>query len=199
MGNHDNLYSRFVALSKVLLPLAALALLSTLFLFARGRTGEGDIPYAELEAIAREPRLSQPNFSGVAEDGSVFDLSATSARPDLSRPGFVTVEMLALAVQSPDGSTVNVTAGQGEVDTDAKTARISGLARLTTSSGYEMETQGIIADLTTGRVETVGPLEARAPFGQITAGQLIVEPATADTGTRMVFKNGVRLLYQPQN
>src|SRR5687768_1056659 len=67
--------SRVVAWAKVLLPLGALGLLSTVFLLAREPLGVIDIPYAELEEIAREPRIDRPRLAGVAPDGTTVTLS----------------------------------------------------------------------------------------------------------------------------
>ena len=49
----DNLHSRLVAILKVALPLIALALLSTLFLFSRKIDPEDAIPYATVDVEDR--------------------------------------------------------------------------------------------------------------------------------------------------
>jgi lipopolysaccharide export system protein LptC len=95
------------------------------------------------------------------------------------------------------GSFVEVTAVQGEVDGRARTASFLGLARLQTSNGYEMETNGLVAELQTGRVTSNGLLEIRAPFGDLTAGMVTFQVATPQTGQQMLFTNGVSLLYKP--
>ncbi len=75
---------------------------------------------------------------------------------------------------------------------------MTGLARLTSSSGYEMETGGLIADFGTGVVTSIGPLEIQAPFGDMTAGGMRLAMSGDGTGQQMVFNGGVRLLYQRQ-
>src|SRR5690554_4812329 len=105
----DNLYSSFVNWSKILLPLAALALLSTVFLLARGDETQTAIPVAELEAIAREPRISAPRFAGTAEDGSAIAVSAEVMRPDPGNPEAFIIETIRATVDSPDGSRIELT------------------------------------------------------------------------------------------
>ena len=78
----DESYSQLVGFLKITLPLAALALMSTIFLFARAPSQDSTIPYAEIEEIAREPRLSGAQLSGVTEDGSVIELNARTAKPE---------------------------------------------------------------------------------------------------------------------
>lgn len=193
----DNLYSQFVAWSKIILPLVALALLSTMFLFARS-TVETTIPYAEIEEIAREPRISEPQFAGIAADGSVVSVAARTMRPIAGEADRFDIDTLRVEVDAVDGSRIEVTAGDGEIDGAARVVRLSGLTRLSTSSGYVMETAGMTADLNTGRIQSLGPLAVQAPYGSLTAGQLVVETPEGDTTQLMVFTGGVRLIYQPQ-
>ena len=191
----DESYTQFVSFLKITLPLAALALMSTVFLFARAPTQDNAIPYAEIEEIAQEPRLSGAQFSGVADDGSVFELSARTTRP---LGNVISAEVLSAGIDSADGTRIDIRAGAGEIDQSAGTARLSGLARMETSNGYEMETAGFTANLTTGRIESDGALEVQAPFGSLTAGQLVIETPEGAPSQVMLFQNGVRLVYTPQ-
>jgi len=195
MFSDDNFYSQFVGFSKILLPLAALGLMSTIFLFARAPAQDTILPYAEIEEIAREPRLSGAQFSGVMDDGSIIELSARTTRPD---GGLITTEALAAGIKTADGIRIDIRAGMGEVDTAARTARLTGLARVETSNGFEMETSAITANLSTGRITSDGALEVQTPFGSLTAGQLVIGIPAGGTGQVMLFQNGVRLIYVPQ-
>lgn len=195
----DNLHSQLVGWAKIILPLCALALLSTLFLFARS-ANEPDIAALALATeIAREQRVTAPEFSGVTDSGDIIVISAKSAQPDSVRPDTMQISDISMRLDTSDGAFVEVTAVQGEVDGRAQTASFLGLARLETSSGYEMETNGLIAELETGLVTSNGLLEIRAPFGDLTAGKVTFQVATPQAGQQMLFTNGVRLLYQPQN
>lgn len=194
----DNPYSRFVAWSKIVLPLAALALLSTLFLFARQPPGNSDIPFSEIEEIARQPRVSGASFAGVAEDGSVIAIRAAVIRPMPEAPGSFAMDRLRAEVSGADGTRVEMTAGAGEIDGSAQRARLTGLVQVTASSGYRMETAGIEADLRSGEIRSLGPLEVRGPPGSFTAGQLVIRTAPGGGGQRLLFTGGVRLLYTPQ-
>lgn len=195
MTGDDNLYSQFVGFLKITLPLAALVLMSTVFLFARAPTQENAIPYAEIEDLAQEPRLSGAQLSGVADDGSVIELTARTTRPN---GNIISAENLAAAIDTADGTRIDIRAGAGEIDNASRVARLTGLAHLQTSNGYEMEAAGFAADLTTGRITSDGALEVQAPFGSLTAGQLIIEVPNGATSQVMLFQNGVRLVYTPQ-
>jgi len=195
MAARDNLYSRFVAWSKILLPLAALALLSTMFLFARKSDTVSDIPFARIEEIARSPRIAQPSFAGIAQDGAVFTVSADTIRPVAGQPDSMAIADFRADLTGTGGDSLTLTAAAGTLDGRARTITLTGLARLVTSTGYAMETTGLTAWLDQNRLETVGALEIRAPFGALAAGRLVYGPGP--DGPQMVFNGGVRLLYQP--
>jgi lipopolysaccharide export system protein LptC len=195
MLGDDNLYSKFVGFLKITLPLAALALMSTVFLFARAPTQDSAVPYAEIEEIAREPHLSGAQVSGVADDGSVIQLTAETARP---LGDVLLVETMFASIDVVNGIHIDIRAGRGEINNATRIARLTGLARIETSNGYEMETAGITANLTTGQITSDGALEIQAPFGSLTAGQMIIETPEGMGGQVMLFQNGVRLVYTPQ-
>ncbi|MDA9318469.1 hypothetical protein N9Q54_01385 [Octadecabacter sp.] len=195
MFNDENFYSQFVGFLKVTLPLAALILMSTVFLFARAPSPETTIPYAEIQEIAREPGLSGAQFSGVADDGSVISLTARNTRPV---GDIITADTLLAGIDTVDGTRIDISAGTGEINNSAQTARLTGLARMVTSNGYEMETAGFTANLSTGRIVSEGALEVQAPFGALTAGNLVIETPEGTDEQVMLFQNGVRLVYKPQ-
>ena len=199
MGGRDNLYSQIVSLAKIVLPLCALALLSTLFLFARNQPEPTNIDLNKVNEIAREQRLEAPRFSGVTEDGAIIAIDAQSAQPNGDSPDIVSINDIYMKMDNPDGSNLTVSATRGELDGPAKIAHFLDLARVETSTGYIMETNGLIADLNSGIVSSDGLLEIRAPFGTLTAGKVTFQVSRDQTGQQMLFTDGVKLIYNPQD
>lgn len=195
MSSDLGLRSRLVRWAKVILPLIALGLLSTLFLIARQPGDPATIPFAELDKLATEQGISAPRISGMTDDGSVITITAKSARPDGDT---LTITAPALNLISASGSTLAITAGEGLLDQTTRTAELRGLARLETSTGYKMETAGLRADLRSGVVTSLGPLEVQAPFGAVTAGAVTFTGSTEGDNQRMDFTQGVKLVYLPQ-
>ena len=193
----DNLHSQLVVWGKILLPLAALALLSTLFLFSRAANDTSAIPFAEIDALARDQRITAPQFSGVTTEGAILQISAESAQPQDGDLETLVITAPRLALDAPDGTTLRIVAGEGALDGSSQEARLTGLARLETSSGFLMETSGMIAALDTGEVNSIGPLEIRTPFGAASAGHVRIHVAKDGTGQQMHFTNGVKLIYTP--
>lgn len=199
MATYKNFHTWFVGWVKIILPLVAIGLLSTMFLFARSPSETPDIPVAQLEELAREQQITSPQFSSVTDDGSVVAVSAKNAKPESGSATTLLVEDLNIDVDSADGTTMNVTSGMSILNSKDRTARLNGLSRVTTSSGYTMETVGISADLRTGEIISDGPLEVHAPFGELSAGKVRIAVSKDGDGQQMLFTQGVRLLYTPEN
>ncbi|GGL55745.1 hypothetical protein [Wenxinia marina] len=195
MTQAGDAHTRVVAAAKVALPLVALALLSTLFLFARTGGPDPDIRYSDVEAIAREPRVTAPAFAGIGRNGAVISMRAGEMRPVDGDTQSFTATKLAAEMSMPDGRRFELSAETGAYDAATRTAQLTGLARVDTSDGYSMETAGLEADLGAGTLRSLGPLEVHAPFGELTAARMSVE--NAEGGPRLMFSGGVRLIYRP--
>ena len=193
----NDAYSQFVSWAKVVLPLSAIVLLLTLFLIARNVGDTSQIPYADIEEIARQPRLSAPKMVGMSETGGTYTIEADVARQDPDTDNGLIAEAIVVNMTTIDGIQTTVSAGIGKLDSNAKVVTLDNLARVTTSDGYLMETRGLVTSLTDGSLETTDPLEVRAPYGSLTAGRLTITP-DSDQPQLIVFNNGVRLIYQPQ-
>lgn len=191
-------YSRVVAWLKILLPLSALALLSTLFLFSKSIDPEQSIPFAtvDVKELAREPRITAPEFSGMTADGAAITISASAAKADPTNLETATIERLTAVIQTPDGASVTAQADEGSIE-DARTARLEGDVYIETSSGYRISTDELISDLDRTLIESAGIVAASGPLGDIDAGMMTVHLQN-QTGTSMlVFKNGIKVLYKP--
>lgn len=193
----DNYHSRIVGWAKIILPLTAVGLLSTLFLFSNNSGDGTEIPFAKINELARDQRISKPQFSGVANDGSILEIAAESALPNEGNLDFLTIVSPRLDLVAADGTNLTIFAGLGIINGLKKQASLTGLARLETSSGFLMETEGLSADFGTGIIESDGPLEIHAPFGEIIAGKVTIKVENHNTGQEMHFTNGVRMVYTP--
>lgn len=191
-------YSRLVLWMKVALPLAALAILSTLFFVAETLDPEAAIPYAnvDVERILTEQGVSAPMFGGVTEDGVAISLTADSIRPDADRKRLTADNMVA-ALDLPGGGHIDIESALGSVDSETRVATLSGGARLQSSSGYVVTTDRIDTYLSDSRLVAETEVVATGPLGDLTAGSMELSRPNSAEGYLLVFKNGVRLVYQP--
>ena len=192
-------HTRVVGWLKVVLPLTALAILSTLFLVARRIDPEAALPYAEVdvEDLAREPRMTAPTYAGTTEDGSALTLSADEARP-ASEGSPAQAAGLRLDLATPDGGRTELLAADARMDDTAMEVVLSGGVALTTSTGYRLETAEIAAKLDRTGLESRAPVRATGPAGEITADGMSLSQDNRTPGDYvLVFKGSVRLVYQP--
>jgi lipopolysaccharide export system protein LptC len=194
-----DLHSRVVAWAKILLPLAALGLLSTLFLFARVIDPEDAIPYADvdIEERLREPRMTAPTYSGVTSDGASLSVQAAEARPGTA-DGAATAQALTARLETPDGALTDLVAASGALDSAAGLLSLQGDVRLTTSSGYTVDSQAMTARLDRTGLTSPGDIRATGPMGTITASGMTLEQTDEPGEYVLVFKGRVRLIYKPE-
>ncbi|WEF24166.1 hypothetical protein [Paracoccus sp. S3-43] len=186
--------TRIVRWLRVLLPLAALAMLSVLFLFSRTGDGESQIPYADVDAqsMARDPRLVAPEYAGVTADGAQLVLRATEAAP---AGGGGKARDLHLDWQRPDGLRADLTAPQAGLDGGA--IRLGGGVRMTTSSGWTVDALSVEAATDRSRIAAQDGVQAQAPFGSLSARRMELAPDAAGRASILNFSGDVRLIYQP--
>ncbi|MGQ0566917.1 MAG: hypothetical protein ACT4OK_17890 [Gemmobacter sp.] len=199
MATRDNFHSTLVAWLKVLLPLAALGILSTLFLVSRTIDPEDAIPFAEVDVAdrIREPRLTAPTWAGVTEDGAALTVTAAEARPaDTGTNASATA--LRAELDMPGGGRADLQAATGRLDVAAGRLFVEGGVVITTSTGYTLRTEVLEAALDRTGLTAPGALAGSGPGGDLSAGAMTLT-ATGSTPERyvMVFTGGVRLLYQP--
>ena len=192
-------HSRLVGWLKVALPLAALAILSTLFLLSDRIDPNAAIPYAEVdvEELARDPRMTAPAYAGTTEDGAGITLAATSARPATEDRG-ASAERVAALMETPDGQKIALGAATAALDQAAGRLDLAGEVTLETEAGYRLETEALAARLDRTDVSSTTPVTVTGPLGDIRADSFTLTQDPADPGAYLlVFKGGVRLLYLP--
>ena len=199
MDWRGNFRSRLVALLKVALPLAALGLLSTLFLFSRGTEPGDSLPYADvdIEALAREPRMSAPNYATVTSDGAVLTITAETARSDISAPDTAEAGAVRMRLVTPDGMSSETIAAEARLDSRERLLLLSGGVEIIHGSGYTLHTGALSAALSRTHVESLGPVEAEGPAGRIAAGKMRLALHADGENYVLLFKDGVRLVYEP--
>jgi lipopolysaccharide export system protein LptC len=201
MATYDNTYSRVVAWLKVLLPVIALVLLSTMFLISRTIDPSRAIPFAnvDVEGMVRDQRISSPAFSGVTKDGAALSITAETARPLPDNADGMSAETLKARIETPDGARVDIEAAEAVVVGAASVLTLSGGVVVTTSTDYRIEATGLVTKMDRAEMESEGAVQATGPLGTLDAGQARIAPADGDASTYLlVFKDGVKLIYVPK-
>jgi lipopolysaccharide export system protein LptC len=189
-------HTRRVRILKVTLPLLALGILSSLFLFSRTITMEGALPFAEVDIAdrLREPKMTNVRIATAADNGSLITLSAASVTPIAG--GQVSSRAVEGRIKSAAGTEILLNAAEILYDDSAATAALMGGVNVT-SAGYDMRAQALDVAMQSAQVVSRGAVSAVGPLGQMDAGQMTA--TQTESGAVIVFTSGVQVVYDPQN
>ncbi len=192
-------YSRLVYGLKITLPILALAILATLFLFARRIDFEGALPYAEvdIEGLANDPRLERPEFSTMTSGGDAIRVAAVTARPGSTPQDPLEANEILAVFDLADGRQMTLQARDGLLDSGGDRLSLRGAVTLLTSDGFTLTAPEMASRLGTLDIAAEGGVNGTAPFGTIAADRMTVSGPAGSS--ELVFKGSVRLVYDPQN
>ncbi|GAA6180810.1 LPS export ABC transporter periplasmic protein LptC [Shimia sp. NS0008-38b] len=182
------------------MPLAALGLLSTLFLVSHKVDLESAIPFAdvELEKRLRDRQITAPYFSGQTETGHNITVTSATAHPDLEDSSRIIAQQVGALLTTKDGTELTVTAQAGDMDGSFQEVILDGNVEILTSAGFTIETDEMTFSLEDARAETAGQVTAQSALGQLNAGRMALRPSGENNEIYLFFTKGVHLVYTPQ-
>lgn len=201
MARRTNLRSKLVAWMKILLPLAALGLLSTLFLLSRtiDPTKSIAVSQIDIEKRAQEQGASNPTFAGVTDSDDQIVVRAQSAIPDKDDMSLMHASGVDATLALKSGAVIDITAQGADVDSDAFKAQLNGNVRVVTSNGYNFGTDVLNSRFDILYADTPGPVSGTGPPGVLDAGRMVLTSDEQTGDAHLLFTDGVKLIYHPQN
>lgn len=188
-------HTQMVTLLKLFLPLVALAILSSLFIFSRVIDPEAGIPYASVDVAdrLREPKVTDAQYSGMTDDGSAISISVAVVVPNGTNGG--SAKQVLARITSKQGDLTEVQATDLAYSQNA--AALTG-GVVMRNSGFDLKTEAM--DVLTDRLSLTsrGEVTGTGPLGNLTAGKMRLSVSDDMTGDHLlVFNSGVHLIYQP--
>lgn len=192
-------HSRAVGWLKVILPIAGIAILSTLFLIARGTPVEqAQVPGTRLTPGGGVETVSGPAYSGVAGDGSVVSITAGTAWPRADGSGYFDSEDVDATFEMPGGDVTTVRAAEGSLDPRGNILGLRGDVVVNTTSGWTMRSEELDAWLDQSRLESSKDVHTIGPFGKLDSGNMLIfQDNGPESPYLMEFDGGVHLVYHP--
>jgi lipopolysaccharide export system protein LptC len=199
MDWRDSIRFHVIAWLKILLPLAALGLLATLFMFSRtiDPTAVEPITDLDLRQRAKDEQMTAPVFAGASDAGDLVRLTADAARPDSETPGRMVVDAPRAHMTMVSGGRIDLRANTGVFMLSESRGSLAGSAFLSSSAGYRVWTERLDMALREIRVESHTPIEGEGPPGRFTAGRMLITAEPDGTGVQLLFTDGVKLVYEP--
>ncbi|MEM8850258.1 MAG: LPS export ABC transporter periplasmic protein LptC [Pseudomonadota bacterium] len=191
-------YTSVVRVARIVLPVAALGLLSTLFLLARQVDPNAAIHFTDVDVSerARALQLTEPRIAGVSRDGTAYRLSVADARPDASDARRMTADSMRLELNDEGEGGAIVSAAHGVVDTGRRAVVLDGEVWIETTTGYSLRTQRLEGELAEMYIVAPGEVVGTGPMGRMRAGAMRIE-GDENGQQRLAFTGGVELLYLP--
>jgi len=183
--NGPGLRQRLLRWARLVLPVFALVLLSTLFMLLS----------------EREP-MPVPDLApeGIRAEGARIESAAREMLADRERGNRALAEGLSLDLQAPGGMQISLSARGGDIRLAENRAEFWDGVEIATSTGYRLHADRLKADLKTLEVESVGPVTGEGPAGRLSAEYMRVNPDRSGNNAHvLVFKGSVRLVYEPDS
>lgn len=203
----ERLYSNLVSWLKILLPLVALGILTSVVFFARENEEARRIPLAigEDDSFLRE-RIGQPEYLALLSGGATLRVTAKTVVPEEGRVEVYLADAVAGRIVEPTGRIIQVTAPEGRLDVNGNLADLLGIVSVDTSDGYHLLTEDLMARTDTAFAESGGPVWGEAPFGRIEADlmrygapALIGGGGPPDAPPVLHFTGRVKVIYDPKD
>ncbi len=196
----ESVHSSIVAGLKVVLPLTALGLLSTVFLLSRSVTEDPDLTFlGDASEIPDSDSVTAPYYTGSTPEGHAVLVTADRARPIPEDPAGVMADRLDAAFDLTDGSRIHITAEAAAVNEPADRLDLTGDVVIDSSAGYVVRTEALQSALRSVTADAPGGVTATGPIGDLTAGEFRIREAGTEGAVQLFFTKGVKLVYHPAN
>ncbi|HTQ83987.1 MAG TPA: LPS export ABC transporter periplasmic protein LptC [Pseudolabrys sp.] len=187
-------HSRIVRILRVALPAAvalalAFVIVAAYFNPLRVLT-KLPIDIGNLVVSGTKITMEQPRLSGFTRDGRAYEVTATAAAQDVTKPDIVELHDIHAKVQMQDKGSIQVSAATGIYDTKGETLRLAQDIVLTSSAGYECRLSEALVDTREGNVLSEHPVAVKVLQGTLNANRLEV----VNSGDLVRFGGGVDMV-----
>jgi len=195
--HHSRVYSRFVALLKIVLPATAVGLVLLIMLWPRfnGQEQRFTIPKVVVKPDDLENlKMEQPRFVGVDQQNQPFTVTAKLASQGTSGSSLTELDEPRGDISLKDGSWIAVEANHGVYDKQGETLDLTGAVTLFHDRGYELHTEHARVSMATGSAEGNEPVRGQGPDIELSGVGFRLE----DKGARILLNGQSRVVLYPQ-
>jgi lipopolysaccharide export system protein LptC len=192
-------HTRLVAWAKIVLPVIALGMLSTLFLLSKSVDPVATIPFSESDLAARTEtqQISQPEVFGVTPQGDLISLRAELARQNGDDPSLMEAQNITAQIKMTSGQRVDLSARVALHNPTERMVVLSGDVFAKTTTGYEFAAETLRLSLSALQANSLGRVTGTGPGFTVTAGEMTLEVPKGEKEAHILLKNGVKLVYTP--
>lgn len=191
-------YSRFVLILKIVLPLVALGIMSTLFLLSSRIEPGQAIPFAagEVADRIRGQQVTGPFFTGVTTSGDRIAMTASQIATTSEHTN--RADEVSTRLDFANGGSVILVANSADIDIANDVSVLSGDILIESTTGFRMRSDQIETRLSELFVLSPGEVRAVSPAGNLRAGRMEISNPITGADAQLLFSGGVKLIYDPK-
>ncbi|MEM7240705.1 MAG: LPS export ABC transporter periplasmic protein LptC [Pseudomonadota bacterium] len=199
----EDRHTSLVKIARIALPILAVLIISSLFLFEREDALRDDafVVADQIKEAASDQRITNPKYSGLSREGDAFTITAEEAFPDGPRPNSIEMNAPVILIETKRGLAIETQAQKGRIDFQKRNAALNGYVNLVASNGLSANSDMVFFDFETGTIESPNKIKAKSSIGSIEAGNMKTAPSQnnlENTAENIIyFADGVRVIYQP--
>jgi lipopolysaccharide export system protein LptC len=189
-------YSQIITFSKLVLPLAALLVLSLMFLFSGRPDPNQALPLAARNADSElgQQGMTNPRFTMVTGSGRQLELIASSTEPIDPDANQILATNVTAEITRLTGARDQITADQAFWNSQTSDTRLTGNIVATTPEGYRLDTDELSINAASGDIIAPVAVLITSDGISLEAGQMAI---TGPSDHQVAhFQGGVRLLYE---
>ncbi len=191
-------YSRFVALTKWLLPTIAVVLLLLVVSWARIRVAIDAMHFGAVHldlTEARNLRMVGARYAGIDKENRPFVVTAETATQTPQNGNLVSLDAPKADLTTTSGSWLELAGRSGIYQPDGQLLDLTGDVELFQDKGNEFHSASARIDMATGLAEGKEPIEGQGPFGHVTADGFRM----LNRGDTIMFTGHTRLDLAPHH
>ena len=192
-------HSRRVQFLKVLLPLVAILMLSTVFLLSRTIETNVSVPFSQKDIDERlaDQVVTNPNYRGTTRKGEEVQIEAIRATQG-SEASVPTAAEFQGRLGLLGGGIITLDSNTGTIRPDQNTATFVGDVVITSTDGIEITTELLNTALDEIRGDAPGQVNGTGIIGNFSAGGMTFGTEKNDGPVHIIFTDGVKLIYEPE-
>jgi lipopolysaccharide export system protein LptC len=138
--------------------------------------------------------IDTPRLTGKRRNGMPYEVRAAQGMQDMLKPEIVELVRLDAKAQMTENAWVKLSANQGIYNSAKDELSLTGLVRIRSDAGYDMQTQSALMELKTGLMKTTEPVKVVLNAGSVEADQMQI----VDSGQQVVFEGNVHSVILPE-
>lgn len=188
-------HSAFVRILRIALPVCGLVVLAGIGMaFLWSQTGSISFDVGSVSMKDGQMVMNHPELKGFDQKRRPYNMTAQKAFQDPKSPKKIQLNQINAQLPVTQTSFAKVTAGNGFLDGDAKTLKLTDSITISTEDGISAQLEEAFIDIGRGELNSSHPVYFKSGQAEISAGQFSVR----QNGAELLFEDKVKMVIHPQ-